>query len=474
MQFELVMVYLSQILLTIYLVERRKKCQKTSKKVLTLAWILLSKLCAKLIDFLKEIILSNDFLDRHRQSPKNFTRKRKLPFHYLIFLLMNFIKRSYQDELDGFFQALKGFEVSKRIVSKVALSKARMKLKYEAFVELNRHLIDFFYRDYQPITWQGLNLLAIDGSTARLPRIKEIAEHFGVWHSKGGTECPIARVSQMFDVLNNISIDAIISPKSVGERELAAQHFLNLLPADLILLDRGYPAYWLFNLILSLGSNFCARISCTKWKIIRKFYHSGKKEQIIYLPAPPTSIKQCLEMGLDTKPLRLRLVRVQLDTGETEILITSLTDSDLYPAHIFDELYHQRWPVEEDYKKAKCWIEIENFSGKSVLSVYQDFHAKIFSKNLTSALAHPTREIVRQASEGKKYEYQINFAQALSKTKDVIVLLFDRSKEAAILLISQLHEIFIKTIEPIRPGRKFPRNHKVYRRCFYYCYKPIR
>lgn len=468
------MVYLSQILLTIYLLERRKKCQKTSKKVLTLAWILLSKLCAKLIDSLKEIILSNDFLDRHRQSPKNFTRKRKLPFHYLIFLLMNFIKRSYQDELDGFFQALKGYEVSKRIVSKVALSKARMKLKYEAFVELNRHLIDFFYRDFQPITWQGLNLLAIDGSTARLPRIKEIAEHFGVWHSKGGTECPIARVSQMFDVLNNISIDAVISPKSVGERELAAQHFLNLLPADLILLDRGYPAYWLFNLILSLGSNFCARISCTKWKIIRKFYHSGKKEQIIYLPAPPTSIKQCLEMGLDTKPLRLRLVRVQLDTGETEILITSLIDSDLYPAHIFDELYHQRWPVEEDYKKAKCWIEIENFSGKSVLSVYQDFHAKIFSKNLTSALAHPTREIVRQASEGKKYEYQINFAQALSKTKDVIVLLFDRSKEAAILLISQLHEIFIKTIEPIRPGRKFPRNHKVHRRCFYYCYKPIR
>ena len=53
------MVYLSKILLTIYLLERRKKCQKTSKKVLTLARTLLSKICAKLIDFLKEIILSN-------------------------------------------------------------------------------------------------------------------------------------------------------------------------------------------------------------------------------------------------------------------------------------------------------------------------------------------------------------------------------------------------------------------------------
>ena len=468
------MVYLSKIMLTIYLLERRKKCQKISKKVLTLAWILISKSCAKLVDFLKEIVLSNDFSTRHRQSPKNFTRKRKLPFHYLIFFLINFIKRSYQDELDGFFQALKGFEVSKRIVSKVALSKARMKLKYEAFVELNRHLIDFFYRDFQPITWHGLNLLAIDGSTVRLPQIKKIAEHFGVWHSKEGTECPIARASQMFDVLNNLSIDAIISPKSVGERELAAQHFLNLLPTDLILLDRGYPAYWLFNLTLSLGSNFCARISCTKWKIVRKFYHSGKKEQIIYLSAPSTSIKQCLEMGLDTKPLRLRLVRVQLDTGETEILVTSLIDPDLYPVHIFHELYHERWPVEEDYKTAKCWIEIENFSGKSVLSVYQDFHAKIFSKNMTSALAYPTREIVRQASEGKKYEYQINFAQALSNTKNVIVLLFERSKPVATQLISQLHEIFVKTIEPIRPGRRFPRNHKVHRRCFYLCYKSVR
>jgi len=468
------MVYLSKTILTIYLLERRKKCQKTSKKVLTLARTLPSKICAKLVDFLKEIVLSNDFSARHRQSPKNFTRKRKLPFYYLIFFLMNFIKRSYQDELDGFFQALNGFEVSKRIVSKVALSKARMKLKYEAFVELNRHLIDFFGRNFQPTTWNGFNLLGVDGSTTRLPRIKKIAEHFGVWHSKKGSDCPIARVSQMFDVLNNLSIDAIISPKSVGECELAAQHFLNLLPTDLILLDRGYPAYWLFNLILSLGSNFCARISCTKWKIVRKFYYSGKKEQIIYLPAPPTSIKQCQEMGLDTKPFRLRLVRVELDTGETEILITSLIDPDLYPIHIFHELYHDRWPVEEDYKTVKCWIEIENFSGKSVLSVYQDFHAKVFSKNMTSALAYPTREIVRQASEGKKYEYQINFAQALSNTKDVIVLLFERSKEAATQLITQLHEIFVKTIEPIRPGRKFPRNHKVHRRCFYLCYKSVR
>jgi hypothetical protein len=55
----------------------------------------------------------------------------------------------------------------------------------------------------------------------------------------------------MFDVLNKITVDAIISPKAIGERELCEGHFLKLMPNDLVLLDRGCPAYWLFNLILS-------------------------------------------------------------------------------------------------------------------------------------------------------------------------------------------------------------------------------
>ena len=438
-----------------------------------LAWILLSNSCAKLVNYLKNIIFSHEFLSRHRNSPKAFIRKRKLPFHTLIFFLMNLVKGSYQDELDRYFQTIHRFEVAKRIVSKVALTKARMKLGYTAFIELNLHLVDYFYRKFKPLTWHGFHLVAVDGTTFRLPRIKEISEHFGAWNPRNGGECPMARGSQLFDSLNKISIDAIISPKEIGERELAARHFLNLLPEDLVLLDRGYPAYWLFNLILSLDANFCARISYKKWKIIRKFYNSGTTDKIISLPAPGTSIKKCREMGLDIIPLKLRLIRVELDTGETEVLITSLIDKDLYPTEIFMELYHKRWPVEEDYKTMKCWLEVENFSGKSILSVYQDFHAKVFSKNLTSVLAFPTREIIKQNCKTCKHCRQINFAQALSKVKNVIVLLFNRIGESVTNLIFAFHEIFIRTTEPIRPGRQFPRNHKSRRRLFYLNYKPV-
>jgi len=119
----------------------------------------------------------------------------------------------------------------------------------------------------------------------------------------------------------------------------------------------------------------------------------------------------------------------------------------------------------------KCWLELENFSGKSVLSVYQDFHAKVFSKNLTSVLAFPTQEEIKQNYAHREHDYQINFTQALSKTKDVFVLLFQSVKKQVIQLISELHDIFTQTVEPIRTGRKYPRNHKVSRRKHFTCYK---
>jgi hypothetical protein len=454
--------------------EGRISCRKLMKNLMRLAQKLLSKICAELIVFLKEIINSNDFLKQHRQSPTDFTRQRKLPFSTLLFFLINLIKGSYQDELDHFFKSIFSLDVARRIVTKAALTKARMKLKYEAFIELNSRLTNHFYQNFSPLKWNGFTLLAIDGTTVQLPRIEAITKHFGAWNPRQGEKCPMARGSQMFDPLNRMTVDAIIAPKETGERELAAFHFLKLMPKDLILLDRGYPAYWLFNLIVSRGANFCARVQRKRWKIVRQFYSSGKQEKIISLPVFPSSVKQCKEMGLDLKPMKFRLIRVELDTGETEILITSLIDTQKHPHEQFVELYHLRWPVEEDYKTMKQWIEIENFSGKSVLSIYQDFHAKVFSKNLTSALVYPTQPVIDRNTENNLYRYKHNFAQTLSKVKDVIPLLFLRPLEVIRALISDIQAIIVKTVEPIRPGRKYPRNFNNRSGRFHYGYQPIR
>ena len=380
--------------------------------------------------------------------------------------------KSYQIELDTYFKAINHVEVAERILYKGNLSKARAKLKYQAFIELNDHMVRYFYEHFSFQTWYGFNLLAVDGSTLRVPDEEVVTKLFGVWNSnKGKKPCPKARASQMFDVLNKVTMDAIISPKSEGERELAAFHFLKLKSNDLILLDRGYPAFWLFKLAMSWGAQFCARISYKRWKPVKKFYESGKKEQIVKIDPSPQSNRKCFEMGLDKEPLLLRLIRIELESGETEILITSLTDTKQFPYELFSDLYHLRWPIEEDYKALKYRLQVENWSGKTVHSVYQDFHAKCFSKNFTAIVATTTVDEIYKKSLTLKHLHQINFTQALSNMKGTIVLLFTRPLEKVVMLVEKVRKIFIQTTESVRPNRKFPRRHRVKQKRFFLEYK---
>jgi len=114
-----------------------------------LARNMLRYICADLVKYLKKIILSREFFIQHRKSDKNFTRRRSLLF------LMNLIKDSIQDELDDFFKAINGMDVAVRTVTKSAFCKARKRLKYQAFVELNSELVNFFYKKITYRRWNG-------------------------------------------------------------------------------------------------------------------------------------------------------------------------------------------------------------------------------------------------------------------------------------------------------------------------------
>jgi hypothetical protein len=426
-------------------------------------------LYASLIDQLKEKLFDTQFIQRHRIGAQSFTRNRLLPFQTIVLFLINLIKGSVQDELDHFFKSFHTAETWQRVVSKSAFCRARMKLSYLVFVELNQILIRFFYRHFPVRTWQGFNLMAIDGSTVGLPSTLQTFDYFGGVSSRNKKPYALARVSQLFDVLNHVMIHAQISPLEVGEREMAAEHLLYIRPTDLVLLDRGYPAFWLFKLILKTGGQFCARISPRIWNQVGAFHQSGNRETIIQITGDTLAKKRCRELGLDHQPITLRLVRIGPDD---QIIITSLIDSTAYPAEIFDDLYPRRWQVEIDYNRQKNKLVLENWSGRSVLSVYQDFHAKVFSKNLAAVLIHPVQDEVDRRESRRKYRYQVNWTQAISKCKDCVVTLFVSDQITRI--IAALQNLFRKSMEPIRPGRKATRNKNLLRSNYNHAYKPVR
>ena len=86
-------------------------------------------LCTGRLAALKARLFAPDFLERHRRSEKDFTRKRSLPFCRVVLFLMNLVKRSLQDELDEFFKIETGEDVATREVTKSAFSQAGLSHK---------------------------------------------------------------------------------------------------------------------------------------------------------------------------------------------------------------------------------------------------------------------------------------------------------------------------------------------------------
>ncbi len=410
---------------------------------------------------INKTITSTAFKKKHRLSKTAFTRKRSLDFPTLILYLLNLRKHSNQTELDQFYKTIQGKKEASQVITKSAFFQARKQLSHTAFKSLNQQIVDDVYSGkWKPKTWKGFRLCAIDGTSIRLPNEHDIIEHFGV--QKGRPEqgqCTMGMASIFYDVLNKIVIDSGIHPRRTSEKQCAEDHLAFSHKNDLVLFDRGYTAFWLYAYLLQHNIAFCMRAKSNQDLLVKAFVKSGKKEAIVSFTPNKPSIKTCEEKGLSSKPVTLRLVRVDLP-NEVEVLITNLMDKTEYNASIFKSLYHLRWGIEENYKRLKQWAEIENFSGKSALSVQQDFYAKIVASNLTTLIEIQAQETVDKRTQYLRRNYQINYAQALSKMKHRIILLITAESAKISSLIKQSVMYISKTIEAVRGGRSYPRRLK--------------
>jgi len=410
----------------------------------------------QIVQNLTNKIFSADFLVQHRKSEKDFTRNRSLTFPRLISFMLNMVNGSIQSELSRFFQVVYDHPISINSVSTAAFCKARKKISHTAFKELNTCLIDTFYDSYQAKKWNGFRLLAVDGSVTNIPNTPELLEHFGKARSHAAK--PAVRISQLYDVQNKLSIDLQIDSHATGERDQAVKHLDCARKDDLILYDRGYPAIWFFILHQIKNVNFCARVTIDSSNILKNFIRSGKNEDTVYFPCVEKSLRHCRKEGLPTSPIKVRLIRIDLPSGQTEILMTSLLDKDSHPYKIFKDLYHQRWGIEEDYKLMKSRLVIENFSGVSVEAVLQDIHAKVLTKNLAAIAIFEADSIRNEKYKHRKHPYKINVTYTLSQLKDNIVRFLLGSAPPGLykLLISKI----LNVVDAYRQDRSFSREQK--------------
>lgn len=197
-------------------------------------------------------------------------------------------KSSLQRDLDRFYKEVMKEDFNIRAVTKGAFTQARAKLNPWAFKRLNEVAVNSFYEGAEYYVWHNMRLLSVDGTRLVLPNHPSVVEEFGIhkFGPKADSLRSLAMGSLLYDALNLITIDSQIAPYAASERDLLLQHLDYVKSGDLLLLDRGYPCFWLLFLMKAKGIEFCVRLQENWWLKVKDFTESSEKERIVTFSLP--------------------------------------------------------------------------------------------------------------------------------------------------------------------------------------------
>lgn len=321
---------------------------------------------------------------RHPKFPTAFTRSRKLPLPTLVAALCGFRGGSVQSELDSFF-AHKGGECGDagllRHVTDRAFAKARSKLHVPALWALNTRLVQGMQDQGLLSLWKGHRLVCADATV--------LAPAQRACHRTRVLASPSQRALGLYLPGNEMMLHVAVGPESEGERQMLFDQLDLLRPGDVLVLDRGYPATWLVQLLHQRGIAFVIRCDNThSWKAARDLLRStgSQADDECWAYLPTTTADKVATWELDgPAQIRVRLVRHVSSSGRVRVLVTSLNEKAATAAELGD-LYHGRWRIEEAFNRLKHRLGLESVSGLSQHALLVDVATKVLADNMASLL----------------------------------------------------------------------------------------
>jgi len=403
-----------------------------------------------------------NFKKKHKIGKNSFIRERKLSFDKMMTMIIKKSNKSLQNSLND-MQLELGEEVT---ISNSAYTQARAKLNYTAFQEYADMASDMFYEDGEYAKYKNFRLLAIDGSVITLPDSKDIASEFNPMNvrcqiEEFKKEIPQARASVLFDVLNNIAVDASLTNKNKStendivaydERTLALEHLEYCTKDDLVIMDRGYHSAELF-IRYAQKTNFLVRLPKTTFsKATFLFDVESQIKDIILEINAPRNIKEALKRDSLPTKMKVRFIQVILDNGTVEVLATNILSHETIQTHEFKELYAKRWGIETYYDLIKNRLSLENFTGLTALAVKQDFYATIFLTNYEAMVTYDLNEELKETTKENKYVQKINKSVSFNLIKHkVFDLLYN--DEPLEQMLEKMEKLFLTNTIVMRPNR---------------------
>ena len=371
-----------------------------------------------------------------------------------------------------------------RAPTEEAFVQARNVMPVKYWVMLFMVLGELYELQYRGmLTFQGLRLLVLDGTTIALPHHKALGDYFGFarnQHSKrrgkkkakpatgqegkkdqkreSGNPRPQARMVMLLLATVRMPWRYELTPRDEGESTVAARLLKEIRPNDMVLMDRGFFHFDLFQQISDAKAFFAIRrVKNLRLKTLRRI--SRYERIVLWKPA---------SRKWKGATMKLRVIDYQVKGHRKTSIITNFLDdkrldrtqfvglsqSEAWATERDMGLYHQRWQIETAFRELKRVQELHGrMRGKTPEAIRFEVAGHVLLHLLT-------RWLMSEAAEKEGLDpLRLSFKHALLEVQDVAEALPQLSiKKQARRLAHLLHYIAAHTVR-FRPGREYPRKN---------------
>lgn len=403
----------------------------------------------------------------HADDIRHFTRNRKLPMDILIKFLLTATGGPLNREL---------YDAGINIASSSFIGRRR-EIRHACFHDV---MVRFNELCDDPETMSGYRLWAVDGSTVPLPRNPKSSNFFqSESNAKGWNNI---HCNLLLDILNQTFVDCYTgegdSRRSHDEQgalySLIYKRKIN--QPTILVLDRGYEGYNTISHLSDIADlYYVLRVKDDglrpvkalpeeeldrdlEWTITSRQTNESKEKGWIFLQtgskkgktnSPKTRIARWDFSHIDPYPMKCRAVRLRLETGKLETLLTNLPREE-FNADIIRQIYALRWNIELSIRFWKYAVGALALHSRTDDFILQELYAHLTMFNFCQRIF---REIEIVQKPGAKH------FRAIDKTMGTYLAkrFFREPGFTGEKLIGDIQ----RYTQPVRPGRADERNMKV-------------
>lgn len=314
-------------------------------------------------------------------------------------------------------------------------------------------------------SYRKYRVWGIDGCKFRIPDTVSNVTAFGRPGSSRG-ECAFPQL-QAVTLISTVTheVKAVEFARCEEPERPLAEKLIEKLDGrqDLVILDRGFAAGWLFQKFEEKNVSFICRVPASwKCKIVRVLRPGDflvKVKHLRDLPQEQWKGRSRREKAWQT----LRLVQYQVGAGKWHQLLTNLCDPVQAPTQEIAHLYHERWECELVFDEIKTHMmavphgaQPTALRSKNSAGVTQEAYGLMIAYNLVRRL---------MAEAGQKHQIpprEISFVQTLRTLQFRLPAVQSAAPARRPALLRQLRDDVAECrLQRSRRPRKSPRRVKI-------------